>query len=108
MLRDWADLKAHNLVVYRVGFLIRSDNGSEISAKIVPGWSGSSEQGRSITSNPWLWENGYRASFNRTSRSECPNGKILYSLKGGHRPYRAISQAQKHHWTAPMQQSLFC
>jgi putative transposase len=60
---------------------VRSDNGSEMTAKRVKNWL------RTLGTEPLYiepgspWENGYCESFNGKLRDECLNGKIFYSLK---------------------------
>ncbi len=60
---------------------IRSDNGPEMTAKVI----------RSCLTKPGTktlyiepgspWENGYYESFNGKLRDECLNGELFYSLK---------------------------
>ena len=60
---------------------IRSDNGSEMTAKIVRGWlAGVGTQTLYIEPGS-PWENGYCESFNGKLRDELLNGEIFYSLK---------------------------
>jgi putative transposase len=60
---------------------IRSDNGSEMTAKIVRHWLGSLGT-RTLYIEPGSpWENGYCESFNGKLRDELLNGEIFYSLK---------------------------
>ncbi len=60
---------------------IRSDNGSEFTAKRVRSWL------KTLAINPLFiepgspWENGYIESFNGKLRDELLNGEIFYSLK---------------------------
>ena len=60
---------------------IRSDNGAEMTAKIVR-----SRLAKLGTKTLYIEpgspsENGYRKSFNGKLRDECLNGEIFYSLK---------------------------
>ena len=60
---------------------IRSDNGPEMTSKVVRKWL---EQVGSQTlfiepGSPW--ENGYNESFNGKLRDELLNGEVFYSLK---------------------------
>lgn len=60
---------------------IRSDNGSEFTAKAVRAWL--SEMGVSTLfiepGSPW--ENGYNESFNGKLRDECLAGELFYTLR---------------------------
>jgi hypothetical protein len=60
---------------------IRSDNGAEMTAKIVRNWLAKLGV-RTLYIEPGsLWENGYCESFNGKLRDECLNQEIFYSLK---------------------------
>jgi len=60
---------------------IRSDNGSEFTAKVVREWLGHIGV-RTIYIEPGSpWENGYNESFNGKLRDELLNGEIFYNLK---------------------------
>lgn len=60
---------------------IRSDNGAEMTARIVRNWfAGLGAQTLYIEPGS-PWENGYCESFNGKLRDECLNGEIFYSLK---------------------------
>jgi putative transposase len=60
---------------------IRSDNGSEFTAKAVREWL--SRVGvKTLYIEPGsLWENGYSESFNGKLRDGLLNGEIFYTLK---------------------------
>jgi putative transposase len=60
---------------------IRSDNGSEFTAKAVQEWL--SRVGvKTLYIEPGSpWENGYNESFNGKLRDELLNGEIFYTLK---------------------------
>ena len=60
---------------------IRSDNGSEFTAKIVRKWL--SDLGvKTLFIEPGSpWENGYNESFNGKLRDELLNGEIFFTLK---------------------------
>ena len=60
---------------------IRSDNGSEFTAKAVREWL--SRVGvKTLYIEPGSpWENGYNESFNGKLRDELLNGEIFYTLK---------------------------
>jgi transposase InsO family protein len=62
---------------------IRSDNGAEITAKVVRNWL-ATLGARTLYIKPETrspWENGYCESFNGKLRDECLNGEIFHSLK---------------------------
>ncbi|HVN80287.1 MAG TPA: integrase core domain-containing protein, partial [Terriglobia bacterium] len=60
---------------------IRSDNGSEFTAKAVRKWLERTGV-RTLYIGPGsLWENGYCESFNGKLRDELLNGEIFYTLK---------------------------
>lgn len=60
---------------------IRSDNGSEFTAKVVRRWL-SHLNVRTLYIEPGSpWENGYIESFNGKFRDELLNGEIFYTLK---------------------------
>ncbi len=60
---------------------IRSDNGSEFTAKAVREWLGRLEVGTLYIEPGSPWENGYVESFNGKFRDEFLNGEIFYTLK---------------------------
>jgi transposase InsO family protein len=79
---------------------IRSDNGSEFTAKTVREWL--SRLGvKTLSIEPGSpWENGYNESFNRKFRDELLNSEIFYTLKDAPIPiepwrqeYDTISQS---------------
>jgi transposase InsO family protein len=60
---------------------IRSDNGPEMTAKIVRQWL-AQVGAKTLCIEPGSpWENGYNESFNGKLRDELLNGEIFYSLK---------------------------
>ena len=60
---------------------IRSDNGSEFTARAVREWQ-SAARVRTLFIEPGSpWENGYNESFNGKLRDELLNGEIFYTLK---------------------------
>ena len=60
---------------------IRSDNGSEFTAKAVRKWLERTGV-RTLYIEPGSpWENGYCESFNSKLRDELLNGEIFYTLK---------------------------
>ena len=73
---------ADAMIAHGVPEHIRSDNGPEMTAKIVRGWlAGVGTQTLYIEPGS-PWENGYCESFNGKLRDELLNGEIFYSLKG--------------------------
>lgn len=60
---------------------IRSDNGAEMTAKIVRSWLAKLGAKTLYIEPGSPWENGYCESFNGKLRDECLNGEIFYSLK---------------------------
>ncbi len=60
---------------------IRSDNGSEFTAKRVRGWLKTLAIKALFIEPGSPWENGYIESFNGKMRDELLNGEIFYSLK---------------------------
>ena len=60
---------------------IRSDNGPEMTAKIVRHWLGQVGAKTLYIEPGSPWENGYCESFNGKLRDELLNGEIFYSLK---------------------------
>ena len=62
---------------------IRSDNGAEMTAKVVRSWL-TQVGAKTLFIEPGSpWENGYCESFNGKLRDELLNGEIFYSLKEG-------------------------
>ena len=60
---------------------IRSDNGAEMTAKVMRSWLGQLGT-RTLYIEPGSpWENGYCESFNGKLRDECLNQEIFHSLK---------------------------
>ena len=60
---------------------IRSDNGAEMTAKVVRNWL-TQVGAKTLFIEPGSpWENGYCESFNGKLRDELLNGEIFYSLK---------------------------
>jgi putative transposase len=60
---------------------IRSDNGAEMTAKIVRSWL-AKLGAKTLYMEPGSpWENGYCESFNGRLRDECLNQEIFNSLK---------------------------
>lgn len=72
---------ANAMIVHGVPEHIRSDNGPEMTAKIVRGWL-AGVGAKTLYIEPGSpWENGYCESFNGKLRDELLNGEIFCSLK---------------------------
>lgn len=72
---------AELFVRHRAPDHIRSDNGSEFTAKAVRDWLHRVEVKTLYIAPGSPWENGYNESFNGKLRDELLNGEIFYSLK---------------------------
>jgi transposase InsO family protein len=72
---------------------IRSDNGAEMTAKIVRSWFAKLGTKTLYIEPGSPRENGYCESFNGKLRDECLNGEIFYSLKEA---VVVIEQWRKH------------
>ncbi len=73
---------------------IRSDNGAEMTAKVVRNWL-TQVGAKTLFIEPGSpWENGYCETFNGKSRDECLNQEIFYSLKEAQ---VVIGQWRKHY-----------
>jgi putative transposase len=60
---------------------MRSDNGPEMTAKVVREWLAQIGSKTLFIEPGSPWENGYCESFNGKFRDELLNGEIFYSLK---------------------------
>jgi putative transposase len=60
---------------------IRSDNGSEFTAKILTDWLRTLKVTTAFIEPGSPWENGYNESFNGRLRDELLNGKVFHTLK---------------------------
>ncbi len=73
---------------------IRSDNGPEMTAKIVRSWL-ANVGAKTLYIEPGSpWENGYCESFNRKLRDELLNGEIFCSLKEA----KVLIEQWRHHY----------
>ena len=82
---------------------IRSDNGPEMTAKIVRRWL-AGVGAKTLYIEPGSpWENGCCESFNGTLRDELLNGEIFYSLKEAK---VVIEQWRRHYNTVRPHSSL--
>jgi putative transposase len=69
------------MLIHGVPEHIRSDNGAEMTAKVIRSWLGQLGT-RALYIEPGSpWENGYCESFNGKLRDECLNQEIFYSLR---------------------------
>ena len=69
------------MLIHGIPQHIRSDNGAEMTAKVIRSWLGQLGT-RTLYIEPGSpWENGYCELFNGKLRDECLNQKIFYSLK---------------------------
>jgi putative transposase len=82
---------------------IRSDNGAEMTARIVRNWFAGLGAKTLYIEPGSPWENGYCESFNGKLRDECLNGEIFYSLKEAS---IIIEQWRKHYNTRRPHSSL--
>ncbi|OCX32513.1 integrase [Bradyrhizobium sp. UASWS1016] len=82
---------------------VRSDNGAEMTARIVRSWFAKLGAKTLYIEPGSPWENGYCESFNGKLRDECLNGEIFYSLKEA---IVVIEQWRKHYNTIRPHSSL--
>ncbi len=73
---------------------IRSDNGPEMTAKIVRSWLANVGVKTLYIEPGSPWENGYCESFNGKLRDELLNGEIFYSLKEA----KVVIEQWRHHY----------
>ena len=72
---------ADAMLSHGVPQFVRSDNGAEMSAKVVRDWL-HQVGAKTLYIEPGSpWENGYNESFNGKLRDECLNYEIFYRLK---------------------------
>jgi transposase InsO family protein len=94
---------ADMMLVRGVPEYIRSDNGPEMTAKIVRHWLGQVGAKTLYIEPGSPWENGYCESFNGKLRDELLNGEIFYSLKEAK---AVIGQWRSHYNTVRPHSSL--
>jgi len=82
---------------------IRSDNGAEMTARIVRSWLAGIGAKTLYIEPGSPWQNGYCESFNGKLRDELLNGEIFYSLKEA---VVVIEQWRKHYNTIRPHSSL--
>jgi putative transposase len=73
---------------------IRSDNGSEFTAKAVRSWLDRIGVKTLFIEPGSPWENGYNESFNGKLRDELLNGEIFYTLKEA----QVLIERWRHHY----------
>lgn len=78
---DVLEALAGLFVRYGAPDYIRSDNGSEFTAKILQDWLRGLGVKTTFITPGSPWENGYNESFNARLRDELLNGELFYSLK---------------------------
>lgn len=82
------------MVVRGIPEHIRSDNGPEMTAKVVRQWLANVGSKTLYIEPGSPWENGYCESFNGKLRDELLNGEIFYSLKEA----RIVIEQWRHHY----------
>lgn len=73
---------------------IRSDNGPEMTAKVMRTWLASIGTRTLYIAPGSPWENGYCESFNGKLRNECLNQEIFYRLKEA----RIVIEQWRYHY----------
>lgn len=73
---------------------IRSDNGSEFTAKSIKGWLKRLKVKTLYIEPGSPWENGYNESFNGRLRDELLNGEVFYTLKEA----QVVIEKWRHHY----------
>jgi putative transposase len=81
-------------IVHGVPEHIRSDNGPEMTAKVVRNWLANVGAKTLYIELGSPWENGYCEFFNGKLRDELLNGEIFYSLKEA----KAVIGQWRHHY----------
>ena len=77
---------------------IRSDNGSEFTAKILQDWLRKLKVKTAFIEPGSPWENGYNESFNGRLRDECLNGELFYTLKEAQTIIEDWRMHHRHRW----------
>ena len=77
---DVIDCLADLMLEHGIPDHIRSDNGSEFTAKAVRSWLGQLGVQTLFIEPGSPWENGYNERFNGSLRDELLNGEIFYTL----------------------------
>lgn len=93
---DVIQAMADIMVIKGVPEHIRSDNGPEMTAKIIRDWLPKVGANTLYIEPGSPWENGYCESFNGKLRDEFLNGEIFYSL----REARILIEQWRQHYNA--------
>ena len=91
---DVLETLSHLFITEGLPDYIRSDNGSEFTAKILQDWLHKLKVKTAFIEAGSPWENGYNESFNGKLRDELLNGEIFYSLKGA----QVMIERWRHHY----------
>ncbi len=78
---DVLDVLSDLFIIEGMPAYIRSDNGSEFTAKILKDWLRTLDVRTAFIEPGSPWENGYNESFNGRLRDELLNGEVFYTLK---------------------------
>ena len=78
---DVLDTLAHLFLTYGIPNYIRSDNGSEFTAKAVQAWLARMGVKTLFIAPGSPWENGYNESFNGRFRDEFLDRELFYTLE---------------------------
>jgi len=78
---DVLDCLTEMFILHGAPEYIRSDNGSEFTAKVVRRWLSHIGVQTLYIEPGSPWENGYNESFNGKLRDELLNGELFYTLK---------------------------
>lgn len=73
---------------------IRSDNGSEFTAKLMQDWLKRLDVKTAFITPGSPWENGYNESFNGRFRDEFLNREVFYTLGEA----RVLTDQWRHHY----------
>jgi transposase InsO family protein len=103
---DVIDTLSDAMLVHGVPARIRSNNGPEMTSRVVRGWLEQVGAARTLFIEPGSpWENGYNESFHGKLRGKCLNGEIFYSLKEAQ---IIVEQWRQHYNTCRPHSSLGC
>jgi putative transposase len=108
VLETFADVMLRNGIPAH----IRSDNGPEMTARVVRDWLAQIGSKTLFIEPGSPWENGYCESFNGKLRDELLNGEIFYSLKEARivieRWRRHYNRASQHPSVYVIEAKRFC
>jgi transposase InsO family protein len=77
---DVLDVLANLFTTESMPDFIRSDNGSEFTAKTLQNWLVTLKVKTAYIAPASPWENGFNERFNGSLRDELLNGEVFYSL----------------------------